>query len=67
MIMSCRLQEKQVQPAERKEFGLTSDANGRLFAIPTEKAHKIKCCNFLSKQLTMCQNRYIIIIIKYLS
>ena len=32
---------KQIMGDLNKEFGLTSDANGILFAIPTEKAYKI--------------------------
>ena len=32
---------KQIMDDLNKEFGLTSDANGILFAIPTEKAYKI--------------------------
>ena len=32
---------KQIMDDVNKEFGLTSDANGVLFAIPTEKAYKI--------------------------
>lgn len=32
---------KQIMEEVNKEFGLTSEANGILFAIPTEKAYKI--------------------------
>lgn len=32
---------KQIMEEVNKEFGLTSDANGIVFAIPTEKAYKI--------------------------
>ncbi len=32
---------KQIMEEVNKEFGLTSDANGMVFAIPTEKAYKI--------------------------
>ena len=32
---------KQIMEDVNKQFGLTSDANGVLFAIPTEKAYKI--------------------------
>lgn len=32
---------KQIMDDVNKEFGITSDANGVLFAIPTEKAYKI--------------------------
>ena len=32
---------KQIMEDVNKEFGLTSEANGIIFAIPTEKAYKI--------------------------
>lgn len=40
-ILAPQKTSKQIMDDVNKEFGLTSDANGILFAIPTEKAYKI--------------------------
>ena len=40
-ILAPSKTSKQIMDDVNKEFGLTSNANGILFAIPTEKAYKI--------------------------
>ncbi len=40
-ILAPRDVSKQIMEDVNQEFGITSDANGILFAIPTEKAYKI--------------------------
>ena len=40
-ILTPLKKSKQIMEDVNKEFGLTSAANGIIFAIPTEKAYKI--------------------------